>query len=658
MSGNQVRATRSSFLRANSQPKEAKLIDKRSRREQSVPAAVTNPARPLHSGGKPPPGGPGKKVNTIPQVNMSAAKNKLKEKKTDVPKSDDLNIRENHSQNGHLDAGGRALQPGGRAPTQSTDTAPPLGRVNNQPVSSKPAITDPLQKSPPEGTREHSPSMESRINKHLAKIRAETENKSTTGVTNEVIQSLQEQTDDPHRGWQVVGKKKGRPGASPPLHQTPPLSTYNSYSSLSDIEYDDNCDPMNEPSASTADAEKTKQQNAKRRQQRADRSKGTKKTKLPPFFVTGANMRSVIEHVKSELKRDDSFFCKKINKKRLSINVFNIEDYYTLKSSLKEKGIEFDTRTPKQDRIHSILLRGIASEYSEEEVKVALENLKIPDVTITKVEKTNTKRLFKASFSSECFVIQTTSSSKLANLFKIHSILYQAVKWETIKRPDVVQCTWCQRFAHVAKNCGHEFRCVKCPDKHKPGECKVPPLSEITDENSAIKPYCVNCRSYGHPASYRGCPRLAELKARINKNLELINKRRMNKMNKMSGGILKVPNQNNTTQANNARVNSQTNTARSYANAAALGNPRNQNSHQPAQVNPPQPNQNNPLQPNQNIQSYPNLVDCLTPLFDDLKKDVVIHIDNHLQEVKQNTAKNSDMIRKICQHINLNLDGF
>jgi hypothetical protein len=72
-----------------------------------------------------------------------------------------------------------------------------------------------------------------------------------------------------------------------------------------------------------------------------------------------------------------------------------------------------------------------------------------------------------------------------------------------------MQCRKCQRIGHAAVNCNLQYRCVKCNSEHKPGE------GENISKNSKDL-FCVNCNSLGHPASYRGCPIIKEIKKKIN----------------------------------------------------------------------------------------------------------------------------------------------
>ena len=186
--------------------------------------------------------------------------------------------------------------------------------------------------------------------------------------------------------------------------------------------------------------------------------------------------------------------------------------------------------------------------------------------------------------------------------------MHHVVSWERLAKKEPTMCLRCQRFGHSAINCNLDFRCVKCEEKHEPGDCTLitrsagrsgvvyvriqlrfclqtltrqdllricrssagrfaadpaarlthpiapsegriccgsavhlpadPALSDpavhlLTDCRQGCyqgkikkgekidlrKIYCVRCREYGHPASYKGCPKYREIKNRlINRN--------------------------------------------------------------------------------------------------------------------------------------------
>lgn len=53
-----------------------------------------------------------------------------------------------------------------------------------------------------------------------------------------------------------------------------------------------------------------------------------------------------------------------------------------------------------------------------------------------------------------------------------------------------------------------KYRFVKCNNQHGPGNCNFSQGNKINKNQI----YCVNCKNDGHPASYRECPILIELK--------------------------------------------------------------------------------------------------------------------------------------------------
>jgi len=110
------------------------------------------------------------------------------------------------------------------------------------------------------------------------------------------------------------------------------------------------------------------------------------------------------------------------------------------------------------------------------------------------------------------FVVQISQSSQINNLKKIKYLFHQLIYWDKLKRRDVIQCKKCQRIGHTASNCNLPYRCVKCGDKHDPGRCGCLPGTRLDRK----KIFCVNCGEYGHPASYKGCPKIIENRNKLN----------------------------------------------------------------------------------------------------------------------------------------------
>lgn len=85
------------------------------------------------------------------------------------------------------------------------------------------------------------------------------------------------------------------------------------------------------------------------------------------------------------------------------------------------------------------------------------------------------------------------------------------VKWENFNnsKKKITQCHRCQRFGHTARNCNHDYRCVKCTDVHEPGKCS---RTSRTEGN----PKCINCGKE-HAANNSKCEAFINYKEKLEK---------------------------------------------------------------------------------------------------------------------------------------------
>lgn len=150
------------------------------------------------------------------------------------------------------------------------------------------------------------------------------------------------------------------------------------------------------------------------------------------------------------------------------------------------------------EKLKTKVLKGVTGGYEAKEIREALEEAKIPDVTVKNVVKISRKH----NPENPHFIVQITQDSVMANLTKTRAILSQRIFWEKKHAQDVFQCKNCQRVGHGSINCHLTYRCVKCAETHGPGNCKIPANSA----KELLK--CANCNTTGHVASFRGCPYL------------------------------------------------------------------------------------------------------------------------------------------------------
>lgn len=108
----------------------------------------------------------------------------------------------------------------------------------------------------------------------------------------------------------------------------------------------------------------------------------------------------------------------------------------------------------------------------------------------------------KKNIDTGLFLVSLLPGKKASEITHIKELNRQIIKWEKPKKRDRdPQCRRCGTSCpwHISRNCNCPYRCVKCDQKHLPGECQ----RTATDSS---EPYCVNCGKLGHPANWRGCP--------------------------------------------------------------------------------------------------------------------------------------------------------
>lgn len=220
------------------------------------------------------------------------------------------------------------------------------------------------------------------------------------------------------------------------------------------------------------------------------------KSFCPPIFLYNVNIKHLIQQL--EAKSPKIFFkIKNVNKQKSKLYLSDVTVHTEMMTILKEKKIKSYTFTPKELKQISLVLRGLYHETDADEIKIALDAL-VPNV-ISKVSKFTTPFSTKKKLDTGLFLVSLLPGKKMGDLTHIKYLLSQTIVWEKPKKKDQeIQCRRCQHWGHIARNCNSDFNCVKCKDKHLPGECP-------RNQQENTKPCCVNCGKSGHPANWRGC---------------------------------------------------------------------------------------------------------------------------------------------------------
>lgn len=231
---------------------------------------------------------------------------------------------------------------------------------------------------------------------------------------------------------------------------------------------------------------------------------------IPPINVFDIEAKQIIKLLKEGL-RINEFKIKEFNKNKIAIYLSNIDDYKRVRGHLEKANAKFFSYTPKCLKTKTYLMKGLNGNTDPKEILDELCLLQKEKLQILKVENFVTKRSKQNNTVLPIFMVQISAESNVNDLKSIKTVLYHCIKWEPLRRPEITQCRNCQSFFHSSSNCHLTSRCVKCSEPHRSENC---PLSKepMTEKD---KLYCVLCKKYGHPASYRGCERYKELLNRI-----------------------------------------------------------------------------------------------------------------------------------------------
>ncbi|CAD6204834.1 GSCOCG00003005001-RA-CDS [Cotesia congregata] len=223
------------------------------------------------------------------------------------------------------------------------------------------------------------------------------------------------------------------------------------------------------------------------------------KSKPPPIFAKTGSIKDTTMLFTTNNVPKTNFIVREFDDNYIRIYPNDIATYDLSLKILKEKKIQFFTYTPRHLKIKTIVLKGVRGGYDENDVKAALTELNLQDITITKVSKLIFDRSKPQLFH---FLVSVSQDSKTATLTRLKSLLSQPIRWERLRRPTIFMCKKCQQTGHSSSNCHMAPVCVKCAGEHEAKDCT---LQAGTDKKFLR---CTNCDEIGHPASYKGCPAL------------------------------------------------------------------------------------------------------------------------------------------------------
>lgn len=209
---------------------------------------------------------------------------------------------------------------------------------------------------------------------------------------------------------------------------------------------------------------------------------------VKPVFVEH-NFQVVNNHV-NNVQFSKKPLLKIANKLKIQVSCYTIEDKLKLIASLNEKKLKNFTYSEASEKSSIFVLRG-HHKVKTEELLATIQAEGIQATKVTFLSDNEEAPLYIVHFEKG-----TTNINSL--IYEHKTIGNLMIKWEKLdhnrKRP--TQCHRCQQWGHSARNCGRDYRCVKCTNTHEIGKC------ERTTRDGDAK--CVNCQG-NHPANSRQC---------------------------------------------------------------------------------------------------------------------------------------------------------
>lgn len=140
----------------------------------------------------------------------------------------------------------------------------------------------------------------------------------------------------------------------------------------------------------------------------------------------------------------------------------NLNDFKILRKTLEYSSTCHHTYTPKEVQHTNVVLRHLDSSYDENDILASINSLGL-DIKVSKIIR-------MTSAYNNLWLIQLYPGSDTKQLLGQRYLLNQKIIFERKNKDGISQCKNCQSFGHSARNCRHEYRCVKCKDSHAPGK--------------------------------------------------------------------------------------------------------------------------------------------------------------------------------------------
>lgn len=299
------------------------------------------------------------------------------------------------------------------------------------------------------------------------------------------------------------------------LRQFPVIQQNNRFNALTLEDYFTDEEEL-EKEVSSADNRNTKKRRRtktktppKNTTQSVNNNTEEKSLKIPmPPPINVSNIKN-FEHFRQKVIKNtsESTNFKALSNSDIKITFQNENDYRNVKKLLEElknepskeleKNIEYHTYQLKSEKAYRVVIRGLPSSISHDEIKADLEKMGHEVAGITNIFKMVTINGAKVRKHFPLFYIDLKQKDNNKEVYNIKKLAYCIVKIEPPnKTRGIPQCTNCQQLGHTKSFCHRQTKCVKCAEDHHTTKCQ---------KQKDTPPSCALCQQQGHTANYKGC---------------------------------------------------------------------------------------------------------------------------------------------------------
>lgn len=223
---------------------------------------------------------------------------------------------------------------------------------------------------------------------------------------------------------------------------------------------------------------------------------------------------------------EDKFEINKINKDKYHVYLNTEENFIKIRDLLKRDALNngeyrtrFYTYKTSNEKLVSYVIKGIAEDYEVEDIEQEIIRKGFGELPIANIKRFETTKSKLQNKKLDVWLIQfeNNNKDKFTTFLTMTLFLHSKITIEPLRKQDnhLPQCKNCQRFGHFGSNCNMPYRCVKCGKSqdeeggHETLQCPLNKPEGEKNQESALR--CANCKSEGHPASYKKCPKYKEL---------------------------------------------------------------------------------------------------------------------------------------------------